>query len=227
VWAKWPIPITGLFVVCLQSMAMVQTLQANDIDLRTLIDTFRLRRVCDRQFFWEWQEGLPELTEFDRQFLDRIKEGYLNLVEYPPLLERAIQLSIVSPLLFLAGFYLPPFHIQTEKSIEIAEDDDGILIRGQIDILLVKEQFWVMVIESKRAAFSMDAGLAQLLAYMLANPHTHKPGFGMVATGGTFTFVKLVQGDSPQFSTSDQFGILNQVNGLHDVFRILNHIGHF
>lgn len=204
---------------------MVQTLLASEVDLRTLIDRFGLRRAHDRQFFWEWQEGLPDLTEFDRQFLERIQAGYLNLIEHPPLLERAIQLAIVSPLLFLAGFYLPPFHIQTEKSIEITEVDEGIAVRGQLDILLVKEQFWVMVIESKRAAFSMDAGLAQLLTYMLANPHPHKPGFGMIATGGTFTFVKLLQNDVPQFAISDQFGILNQINGIQEVFRVLKRIG--
>lgn len=204
---------------------MVQTLQASQVDLRTLIDTFGLKRVRDRQFFWEWQEGLSDLTDFDRQFLDRIQAGYLNLIEYPPLLERAIQLSIVSPLLFLAGFYLSPFHIRTEKTVEIAEADEGIIVRGQLDILLVKEQFWVMVIESKQASFSMDAGLAQLLAYMLGNPHPDRPGFGMVATGGTFTFVKLLRGNIPQFSTSDQFGILNQANGIYEVFRILKRMG--
>jgi hypothetical protein len=203
---------------------MVQTLQARTIDLRYLIDHFKLELVQDEQFFWEWQVGLPELTEVETQFLDKVKAGYLNLLNYPPVLEKAVQISILGPMLFLADFYLPPFHIKTEKSIEIQAEDEGVIVRGQIDILLLKEQFWVMVIESKEFSFSTDAGLAQLLAYMLANPNSDKPGFGLIATGSTFTFVKLVQGEVPQYATSDQFGILNRTNGVYDVFRILKQI---
>lgn len=31
---------------------------------------------------------------------------------------------VLFPLLDLAGFYLPPFHIKSEKSIEIADQDE-------------------------------------------------------------------------------------------------------
>ncbi|MBD1868761.1 restriction endonuclease subunit R [Oculatella sp. FACHB-28] len=203
---------------------MVQTLQARTIDLRHLIDHFKLELAQDEQFFREWQVGLPEITDVERQFLDKVKAGYLNLLNYPPVLEKAVQISVLGPLLFLADFYLPPFHIKAEKSVEIQAEDEGVIVRGQIDILLLKEQFWLMAIESKEFSFSTDAGLAQLLAYMLANPNPDKPGFGLIATGSTFTFVKLVQGEVPQYATSDQFGILNRTNGLYDVFRILKRI---
>ena len=204
---------------------MVQTLQAKTVTLRDLIDTFGLQLLQDDQFFREWQEGLPEVTDAEKQFLDKVKTGYFNLINYPPLLEKAIQISVLSPILFLAGFYLPPFQIKAEKSVEIAAEDEGIVIRGQIDILLVKEQFWVMVIESKQVSFSIEAGLAQLLAYMLANPHPEKPGFGMITTGGSFTFVKLVQQKIPQYATSKVFEIRNPGNELYEVFQILKRIG--
>ena len=134
-------------------------------------------------FFQEWQTHLPEVTESETRLLDQIKEGYFNLIDDPPLLEKTIQIAVVGPLLFLAGFYLPPFHIKAEESIAISAEDHGVVVRGQLDILLLKEQFWVMVIESKRASFSVEAGLAQLLAYMLANPHPDKPGFGLIHNG--------------------------------------------
>jgi hypothetical protein len=204
---------------------MVQTLQARDVTLRDLIDQFGLELVQDEQFFWEWQQDLPEITASERQFLDKVKATYTNLVSYPPLLEKAVQISIVSPLLFLADFYLPPFHIKTEKSIEIATEDEGVIIRGQMDILLLKEQFWLMVIESKALSFSVEAGLAQLLVYMMANPHSGKPSFGMIATGGTFIFAKLVRDAVPRYATSDQFAILNQKNGIYDAFRVLRRLG--
>jgi len=200
---------------------MVQVLQARDATLRDLIDRFGLQRVQSSQFFQEWQENLPEVTELEKQYLDEVKAGYLNLIEYPPLLEKTIQFSIVSPILFLGGFFLPPFHICAEESIEISDENEEVSIRGQIDILLLKERFWLLVIESKRAFFSIEAGLAQLLAYMLANPQKDQPGFGMITTGGSFTFVKLIHDRVPQYSTSKIFELRNPGNELYDVFQIL------
>ena len=65
---------------------MMQTIQAKDINLRFLIDKFGLELVLDDQFFWEWQDNLPESTDFDKQLLDKVKAGYFNLINYPPLL---------------------------------------------------------------------------------------------------------------------------------------------
>jgi hypothetical protein len=204
---------------------MVQTLQAKNVTLRNLIDDFGLRLVRDNQFFREWQDGLPAITDSEKQFLDKVKEGYFNLINYPPLLEKPVQIAILSPILFLGGFYLPPFQIRAEESIEITAEDEGTIIRGQLDILILKEQFWVMAIESKRFSFSMEAGLAQLLAYMLANPHPTKPSFGLIATGGTFVFVKLVKDVVARYAISNEFAIRNRGNELYDVFSILKRIG--
>lgn len=204
---------------------MVQTLQARNVTLRTLIDDFGLQLVQDDQFFREWQDDLPALTDSEQQFLDKVKEGYLNLANYPPLLEKPVQVAILGSILFLGGFYLPPFQIKAEESIEIAAEDEGTIIRGQLDILMLKEQFWVMSIESKRFSFSMEAGLAQLLSYMLANPHSTKPGFGLIVTGGTFVFVKLVKNTAAQYAISNEFAIRNRGNELYDVFKILKRIG--
>jgi hypothetical protein len=68
----------------------VQTLQARATDLQTLTRNFGLSLVEDESFFWEWRVDLPEITEFERQFLDRVRAGYLNLLESPPFLERAV-----------------------------------------------------------------------------------------------------------------------------------------
>lgn len=204
---------------------MVQTLQATEVTLRTLIDRFGLVRINDQQFFREWQEDLPEITEADQQFLDRIKASYLNLLENPPLLERAVQLVIVSPLLFLAGFYQLPFQIKTEHSIEVEIEDEGVVVRGLLDILILKQNFWLRVVESKRLAISIDESLAQLLAHMLANSDHQRPCYGLITNGASFLFVKLIQQERPCYAMSDQFNILNQTNGLENVFRILKRIG--
>ncbi len=165
---------------------MVQIIQAKDITLEELKNLFNLQLVQDDQFFREWQENLPELTDFQKQQLDQIKAGFFNLLEHPPMLEKTVNMAIVSPLLFIGEFYLQPFYIKPEKSIEIVEEDEGVIIKGSLDTLVLKEQLWLMVIESKRISFSIEAGLAQILAYMLANPDPNQPCYGMIATGGSF-----------------------------------------
>lgn len=203
---------------------MPQTIQAKDVTLRDLTIQFGLQLTEDEQFFREWQDDLPEVTDDQKQFLDKVRAGYLNLVLDPPLLEKTIQITILGPFLFLADFFLPPFQIKTEQSIEITAEDEGTIVRGQIDVLLMREQFWVAVIESKRFSFSMEAGLAQLLAYTLANPHPNQPGFGLIVTGGTFVFIKLIKDTVSQYAVSREFAIRNPGNELYEVFRILKQI---
>ena len=203
---------------------MVASIKAQNIDLRYLIENFGLQRIRDHQFFWEWQTELPELSEIEKQELDRVQEGYFNLVEYPPLLENVVKLTIVSPLLFIAGLYLPPFHIKAEKSLEIGVEDEGVMIEGRIDILVLKQNFWVTVIESKQTAFSVEEALAQILTYMLADPNPETPTFGMITNGVNFRFVKLVREDIPKYALSDEFVIDNRGNELYSVLKIIKYL---
>ncbi|MHC5913581.1 MAG: hypothetical protein ACYTXE_21890 [Nostoc sp.] len=48
---------------------------------------YGLELVDSEEFFREWQDDLPELTSLEKQLLDQIKAGYINLRNYPPLLE--------------------------------------------------------------------------------------------------------------------------------------------
>jgi hypothetical protein len=200
---------------------MVQTLQAESITLRELIDFYGLEFVGERSFFPEWQEALPELDESEMALLDQIKAGYLNLRNYPPLLENTVNAAILSPLLFIGKFYLPPFHIKVEKSIELSSEDHDVVIKGRIDFLLLNRQLWLTVIESKQVVYSVEAGLDQILAYMLAAPQTQRMVYGMITSGGSFMFLKLVKGDVPQYGTSDIFDVRNTGNEMYDVLRIL------
>ena len=203
---------------------MVQTIQAKDVTLEELKTIFDLQLTRDEIFFREWQDDLPEITDFQKQQLDQIKAGYFNLLEHPPMLEKTISLSIISPLLFAGEFYLHPFYIKPEKSVEISEEDEGVIIKGSLDTLVLKDRLWLMVIEAKRASFSIEAGLPQILAYMLANPNPEKPIYGAIGTGGSFIFVKLVNGESPRYATSKGYLTRNPGNELYDVLRILKRL---
>jgi hypothetical protein len=203
---------------------MTQTIQAKDIDLRYLIDNFGIQLVLDQHFFREWQEDLPEINNFDKQLLDKVKAGYFNLLNYPHLLEDVVRMAIIDPILFIGDFYLAPFYVKSEESIDIAVPDEDVIIKGRIDTLVLQDQLWVMIIESKKASFSIEAGLAQLLAYMLGNPYPDKPSFGMIATGSEFIFVKLIKENRPLYALSKGFFMRNPGNDLYDVLRILKRL---
>ncbi|OUL23637.1 restriction endonuclease subunit R [Nostoc sp. T09] len=203
---------------------MVYTLAAEKITLEQLILLYGLELVDTEEFFREWQEDLPELTNIEKQLLDQIKAGYINLRNYPPLLENTVNTIVLSPLLFIGKFYLPPFHIKVEQSIEIETQDKQTIIKGRIDFLLLNQKFWVTVIESKQVAYSVEAGLDQILAYMLAAPQSQDVVFGMITSGGSFMFIKLLKGNPPRYATSDIFDVRNRGNELYHVLRILKHI---
>ncbi|QLE41361.1 restriction endonuclease subunit R [Nostoc sp. C052] len=203
---------------------MVQTLAAENVTLEQLILLYGLELVDSEEFFREWQDDLPELTSLEKQLLDQIKAGYINLRNYPPLLENTVNTIVLSPLLFIGKFYLPPFHLKLEKSIEIETQDKQTIIKGRIDFLLLNQKFWVTVIESKQVAYSVEAGLDQILAYMLAAPQSQDVVFGMITSGGSFMFIKLLKGYPPRYTTSDIFDVRNRGNELYNVLQILKRI---
>jgi hypothetical protein len=202
---------------------MVQVLQAREVTLRDLINHFELQFVEDKQFFREWQENLGAISDQEQELLDKIKTGYFNLLNYPPFLETSVRMTVLDPLLFIGNFYLSPFHIKAEESVEIITNDQDLIIKGRLDTLILKDQLWVMIIESKRVIYSVEAGLAQLLAYLMANPHQKRPNYGMLTNGSEFLFVKLLWEGKPLYGTSRLFSMRNP-GDLYEVLKILKHL---
>ena len=102
-------------------------------------------------------------------------------------------------------------------SLEVQEQDE--VYRGRIDVLVVREQVWVLVVEAKRSKFAVDIALPQCLAYMAAAPQ--QPTFGMVTNGSDFMFCKLA--DSV-YDFSEPFSLLSHRNQLYDVAIILSRL---
>jgi len=201
---------------------MTQSLQAKTLTLRDVKTKFNLQLSEDEQFFREWIDDLPDITDEEKRYLDKIKVGYTNSAQYP-MIEDTVKMVVLAPLLFLADFFLTPFHIESEKSVELLTVDEGILVRGSIDILLLIESFWVVAIEAKRAQYSLEAGLPQLLFYMLSNPNPDRPTFGMLTNGSNFRFIKLIKQDTPQYALSYEF-VIDRAQDFYDVFRIFKRI---
>ncbi len=201
---------------------MVQTIPAKDLSLHDVKVKSGLQQAQE-QFFREWQEELPQLDDTEKRSLDRVKADYLYLSEYP-LPDSLVKMVVLSPLLALAGFYRPPFRVTTESSVQIAAEDEGEIVQGRIDILVIQKQLWVLVIEAKRGSFSLEPGIPQALAYMIANPNPDKPVFGLVTNGSNFIFIKLTKQDTPQYALSDEF-TLRRGNDLYTVLSILKRLG--
>ncbi|MEH2411984.1 restriction endonuclease subunit R [Nostoc sp.] len=200
---------------------MVQVIQAHNVSLADLEAKFGLQQAESEDFFTEWFDTLPEIIDIEKQYLDRVKTNFLRLVKHPPILENAVKMIVLSPLLDLAEFYREPFFIATEESLQIALEDEGEIIRGIIDVFVIKEQLWLLVIESKRSNFSLLEAIPQALVYMLANPNQDKPTFGLVTNGSDFIFLKLTKENQPKYAISDQFTLLKRESELYQVLSVL------
>lgn len=202
---------------------MVETVAIERVTLYNLEQNFNLHLAPDAHFFDEWQQNFPPLTIAERERLERVQLAYANL-ERRSLLENTVKMAIISPLLDLAGFFLPPFYVDTETSVEIETQEGNLKLRGRMDVLVLMERLWVLVIEAKRAEFSLKVGIPQALSYMISNPHPDRPVYGLVSNGHSFVFLKYQRGTAPHYAKSKEF-ILDQDDGLAQTLQVMKHLG--
>lgn len=158
---------------------MVQVIQAKDLSLHDVKERFNLKQIEDEQFFGEWLSDLPEITDYEKHWLDQIKADFSSLAEYP-LHEEVVKLFVLAPLLSLAGLARLPFLTVTEKQVEIAFEAEDEVIRGRINLLILYQQLWAVVIESKSKRLDVMEALPQALFYMLNSPNLAQPTFGLL-----------------------------------------------
>jgi hypothetical protein len=91
--------------------------------------------------------------------------------------------------------------------------------------LVLHPPFWVLVIEAKRAEYSLEVGIPQALAYMLANAGNDKPTYGFVINVREFQFIKLTKQGTPRYALSYTLS-LNRGDDLHTVVKVLKCIAH-
>lgn len=120
---------------------MSQAIAAKDVTLKELKQNFGIQMSQSPAFFTEWLEAFTLLSEEERHLLDRVKANFQELMEEPPMLENTVKMVVLAPLLDLAGFYHKPFRIETETSVALEMKDEGTIIRGRIDVLVVKINF--------------------------------------------------------------------------------------
>jgi predicted type IV restriction endonuclease len=201
-------------------MTASPTIAARTLKLHDLKSRFNLQKTEAEDFFQEWLNPAIELTEMERSTLDRVKRNYLYLLEYP-VLESIVKMVVLSPILDLAGFYEPPIRVEGETNIQVSAEDEGEVVQGNIDVLVVQQMLWVTVIEAKNSEFSITKAIPQTLAYMLDNPNIDRPCFGLIVNGSEFLFLKIQKDGNLKYATSNLFSMLNRGNDLYMVLRIL------
>jgi predicted type IV restriction endonuclease len=206
---------------------MVTTIGIRE-NINTLDDLkqkFNLQQTENNYFFTEWYEDLPNLTEEEELFLEKLRERYVYHRQTGLLLEGTVNLLVISPLLQIAGFFDPPFKIKSPQLVELIINDPEEIIRGLIDILVIKDNLWILVIEAKKTSIPILIALPQILAYMMANCQENSPTFGMITNGDEFIFVKLDRQNNPEYDLSEPFLLLPQRNKFKDVLKILKKLG--
>ena len=186
---------------------------------------FGLVRSEDERLFPEWQTNLPELSAEKRSFLAGLRRQYLYQRSEGHLLEGTVTLLMVSPLLNIAGFYDPPFRVRAEESVQLVLADSEEILQGRLDVLVLLNQIWVVILESKKTALSVWTALPQTLAYLMANPLPDQPAFAVMTNGDEILFVKLLPGDPRNYVLSRVFSPFVSDRELHSVLQILNRVG--
>jgi hypothetical protein len=205
-------------------MVQAKPISKTITSLDDLEERFNLLPTENDQFFLEWNQELPPLTDTETTTLDQIRNRFLRHRKRGSLAEGTINHLVISPLLTLAGLYDEPFFITTEPEIELLLEDRDELLRGRIDILIVQQQLWVLVVESK-STIAFSVALPQVLTYMMGNPNPQHPVYGLITNGDEFQFIKLLIQDNPQYDLSNIFSLLlPHRNQLYDIMRVLKQI---
>jgi hypothetical protein len=204
---------------------MAKSVAISHLTLPELEETKRLKLADDPNFFLEWREHLLPLNDEEMRYLDQVQREYFDQTRSGQISEGLIKLIVISPLLHLAGFYRRPFEVRLEESVQIEVTEANEVWRGRIDALVIKDYFWILVIEAKHSAFGIDIAIPQALGYMLANPNLEQYTYGLVTNGSSFAFLKLTQVPSPIYEISDVMLLLPGRNVLYPVLQIMKRLG--
>ena len=182
---------------------------------------FGLSRSNLRDSFPEWYDSLPTLNSDDRASLETLWQRYLYHRSYGHLLESTVMLLLASPLLTIAGLYDPPFRVKAEEPVVIHVEDSEETLQGRIDVLVLCDRLWIIVLESKKTTLSVWSALPQTLAYLIATPNHDRPTFAMLTNGDDIVFVKRA---GKQYGMSQVFSPLVHQGELEVALQVLRKI---
>jgi hypothetical protein len=186
--------------------------------------TLPLRPAPNPNFFSEWLGTLPDLSLPEIEVCDRLRTRYQYYQAEGAITESTVNLMMVAPILELLGLYDPPYIIKGEKHITLEIEDKDQILDGLIDVLVLQNRLWFILLETKRYGFSVMQALPQTLTYMMANPDDGDASYGLITTGEDYLFVKL-NPQTREYDISNKFTLSSRRdNQLYTVIQILKRL---
>lgn len=186
--------------------------------------TLQLKPATQPNFFSEWLGPFPKLSLQEIEVCDRLRTRYQYYQSEGAITESTVNLIMIAPILELLGLNDPPYLIKGEKYIKIEIEDGDRLLEGLIDILVMQNRLWLILLETKRYGFSVVQALPQTLTYLMAHPGQGKVSYALITTGEDYLFVK-VNPQSREYDVSDKFTLsTRRDNQLYTVLQILRHL---
>lgn len=115
--------------------------------------------------------------------LDHLRQRYLYYADSGAITKGTVNLIVLAPLSDVSGFMDPPYQVRGEQYVRFEIEDGPTTLEGLMDVLLMNEQLWLIVIESKRYGFSVRQAIAH--SYW----HRAAPSCSNPATAGDSTTV--------------------------------------
>lgn len=196
---------------------MTTTLDTSNLVLKDVHGLLQLKRQFNNSF--NSLLALESLNSREEQDLEVIRHNF----EEGNLLEGEVKFLVLSPLMWLAGFYHSQIRISLEENIvPINIEDKDTIIRGRIDILAINRikvnrketPLWVLLIESKRGRFDALEGLPQLLTYVYSSLEHQDSVWGLATNGKNYQFVYLQEGHPPIYQLLPELNLIRSEHAL-------------
>ncbi len=200
---------------------MTTKLDTSNLVLKDVHGLLQLKRQFNNSF--NSLLALESLNSREEQDLEQIRHNFEVYYEEGNLLEGEVKFLILSPLMWLAGFYHPHIRISLEEGIvPINIEDKDTIIRGRMDILAVNRieanrkntPLWVLLIESKRSRVDALEGLPQLLTYAYSSLEHQDSVWGLATNGKNYQFVYLQQGNPPIYQLLPELNLIRREHAL-------------
>jgi hypothetical protein len=185
---------------------MTENLEASHLSLKDVHRIFKFKRHLHSSF-----NALPTVEHISRGEQQDLEEIMLNFYEQYAdnhISKGLIKLLVISPLMWMAGFYHPSINILLQENISaINIKDETTIIQGQIDILAISKvkgqtsinPLWILLIESRNSSVNATDGLPQLLTYAYKSLEHQASVWGLTTNGMDYQFVYLQQGTQPTY----------------------------
>ncbi|HAG84821.1 MAG TPA: restriction endonuclease subunit R [Cyanobacteria bacterium UBA12227] len=194
---------------------MTSTLDASNLVLRDVHHLLKLERRINNSF--TSLLSLEPITDSERQDLDEICHNFESYYEEGKILEGQIKFLLLSPLMWVSGFYHPSIRISLEEGIAtIHVEDEDTLIKGRMDILAATKihqqtpiiSLWILLIESKNSSVDASEGLPQLLTYAYTRLGHQESVWGLTTNGMDYQFVYIHQGNPPTYQLFPKLSLM-------------------